>query len=244
MKKIYFLAILSFSFLFSIQVPGQNIIEKSSIAGSWLGKINTGAIELRIIFNLSLIGKDSLVATLDSPDQGAKNIKLGTVTFTGETLRIVAPLLLAEYEGTVKNDTVIEGTWTQRGNTVPLNIVKLKATFALNRPQEPKPPYPYTTEDVTFKNEKFNIDLAGTLTVPSGKGPFPAVILITGSGAQNRNEELMGHKPFMVIADFLARNGIAVLRYDDRGVGKSQGNYVTSTSADLATDAEAAFNFL
>ena len=80
--------------------------------------------------------------------------------------------------------------------------------------------------------------------MPSGKGPFPAVILITGSGAQNRNEELMGHKPFLVIADYLTRNGIAVLRYDDRGVGKSQGIYATSTSADLATDAEAAFNFL
>ena len=244
MKKIYYIAILSFSFLFSIQASGQNVIEKNALTGSWLGKINTGAIELRVVFNLSLIGKDSLVATLDSPDQGAKNIKLGTVTFTGATLRIVAPLLLAEYNGSVKNDTLIEGTWKQGANTIPLNLVKLKTAFTISRPQEPKPPFPYTTEDVTFNNDKFNIKLAGTLTIPSGKGPFPAVILITGSGAQNRNEELMGHKPFMVIADYLTRNGIAVLRYDDRGVGKSQGIYATSTSADLATDAEAAFNFL
>ena len=103
MKKIYVIAVLSFSFLFSIQLSGQNIIKTSSMAGSWLGKINTGAIELRVIFNLSLIGKDSLIATLDSPDQGAKNIKLGTVTLKGETLRIVAPLLLAEYNGDRKS---------------------------------------------------------------------------------------------------------------------------------------------
>jgi hypothetical protein len=97
---------------------------------------------------------------------------------------------------------------------------------------------------VTFTNDKFNIKLAGTLTIPAGPGPFKAVIMITGSGPQNRNEELMGHKPFLVIADYLSRNGIAVLRFDDRGVGKSQGNYAEATTADLATDAEAAFNFL
>jgi alpha-beta hydrolase superfamily lysophospholipase len=244
MKKIYFAAILSFSLFVTIPAESQNAFEKTSLTGSWLGKINTGAIELRVIFNLSLTGKDSLVATLDSPDQGAKNIKLGTVTLNGKTLRIVAPLLLAEYNGDIKNDTLIEGTWKQGANTIPLNLVKLKAAFTINRPQEPKPPFPYTSEDVTFNNDKFNIKLAGTLTIPTGKGPFPAVILITGSGAQNRNEELLGHKPFLIIADYLTQNGIAVLRYDDRGVGKSQGSYATSTSADLATDAEAAFIFL
>jgi alpha/beta superfamily hydrolase len=114
----------------------------------------------------------------------------------------------------------------------------------VNRPQEPRSPFPYTTEDVYFTNSEFIITLAGTLTMPEGDGPFPAVIMITGSGAQNRNEELMGHKPFWVIADYLTRNGIAVLRYDDRGVGKSQGNYAAATSADLATDAEAAFKYL
>lgn len=199
---------------------------------------------MRVVFNLSVVEKDSLVATLDSPDQGAKNIKLGPVTFTGETIKISAGAMLAEYNGTIKNDTLIEGTWKQAGTSNVLNLVKLKAAFALNRPQEPKPPFPYTSEDVTFANNKFNINLAGTLTIPAGKGPFPAVILITGSGAQNRNEEIMGHKPFMVIADYLSRNGIAVLRYDDRGVWKSQGDYATATSFDLATDAEAALNYL
>jgi uncharacterized protein len=243
MKKIFILSTLV-CLLFVSQPVNSIDVDNKLITGSWMGKISTGAINLRIIFNISVAGKDSLVATLDSPDQGAKNIKLGTVSYTGETLRIVAPMMMAEYNGTVKNDTLIEGTWKQGGATLPLNIVKLSNSFTLNRPQEPKPPYPYISEDVTFNNDKFNIKLAGTLTKPQGKGPFPAVILITGSGAHNRNEELFGHKPFMVIADFLSRNGIAVLRYDDRGVGKSQGSQINATSADFATDAEAAFSFL
>jgi alpha-beta hydrolase superfamily lysophospholipase len=209
-----------------------------------LGKLSSGGIELRVIFNLSIVENDSLVATLDSPDQGAKNIKLGQVTLTGESVIIYAPAIMGEYDGTIKNDSIIQGTWKQGGNTMPLDLVKLKTEFSLIRPQEPKPPFPYTSEDVTFTNIKFNSKLAGTLTMPHGKGPFKAVIMITGSGAQNRNEELMGHEPFLIIADYLSRKGIVVLRYDDRGVGGSQGNYSEATSADLATDAEAAYNFL
>jgi len=244
MKKVLVSSLLMGLILFTQSLAAQKITDKKFITGSWLGKIAVGAIELRIVFNLSVVEKDSLVATLDSPDQGAKNIKLGPVTFTGETIKISAGAMLAEYNGTIKSDTLIEGTWKQAGNSTALNLVKLKSAFSLNRPQEPKPPFPYTSEDVTFLNDKYNINLAGTLTVPDGTGPFPAVILITGSGAQNRNEEIMGHKPFMVIADYLSRNGIAVLRYDDRGVGKSQGDYTKATSFDLATDAEAAFNYL
>jgi alpha-beta hydrolase superfamily lysophospholipase len=243
MKKTFLLSLIVISFMASLSSSAQNI-DKKAIAGSWLGKINTGAIELRIVFNLTLAGKDSLTATLDSPDQGAKGIKIGPVTTDGNKIKISAPMLRGEYNGTLKNDTLFEGTWMQGGNTMPLDIHKLRAALTINRPQEPKPPFPYTSENVTFTNEKFNIKLAGTLTIPAGPGPFKAVIMITGSGAQNRNEELMGHKPFLVIADYLSRNGIAVLRYDDRGVGSSQGNYATSTSADLATDTEAAFSFL
>jgi len=243
MKKLFILSLIICIILLSQSAYTQNTDYKS-VTGSWLGKLSTGGIDLRIVFNISLTGKDTLMATLDSPDQGAKNIKMGTVTYTGTSLRIVAPMMLAEYNGTIKNDTLIEGTWKQAGNSLPLNIVKLKAAFTIFRPQEPRPPFPYTSEDVMFKNDKFNIKLAGTLTTPPGKGPFPAVILITGSGSQNRNEELMGHKPFAVIADYLSRNGIAVLRFDDRGVGKSQGTPYNATSADFVSDVEAAFNFL
>ncbi len=243
MKKINLLIFIVLPIMLTNSLSAQNPT-KNILPGSWLGKIEAGAVQLRIIFNLSLTENDSLIATLDSPDQGAKNIKLGNVTLTGNTLKISAPALMIEYTASIKNDTAMEGTWTQGGNSLTLNLNKLKAAFSINRPQEPKPPYPYIAEDVIFTNIKFNINLAGTLTVPSGDGPFMAVIMITGSGAQNRNEELMGHKPFLVIADYLTRNGIAVLRYDDRGVGGSQGKYSESTSADLATDVEAAFNFL
>lgn len=243
MKKLISCLFLLIVLLIPNQTTAQNI-DKKSVTGSWFGRISVSGISLRIVFNLSIIEADSLVATLDSPDQGARNIKLGPVTFDGKSIKISAGALLAEYNGIIQNDTLIDGTWKQAGNTIPLSLTKLKTKFTVNRPQEPRSPFPYTTEDVYFTNSEFIITLAGILTMPEGDGPFPAVIMITGSGAQNRNEELMGHKPFWVIADYLTRNGIAVLRYDDRGVGKSQGNYAAATSADLATDAEAAFKYL
>jgi dienelactone hydrolase len=244
MKRIATLAFILVALMLTNSLSAQNLAKKILLPGSWLGKISANGGEIRLVFNLKLNDKDSLIATLDSPDQGVKNIPLGRVILNNEKLTIKAPLLLAEYNGTIINDTTINGTWTQRGGNISVNLKKLNTAFTINRPQEPKPPYPYTTEDVTFPNNKFNIKLAGTLTTPKGEGPFPGVIMITGSGAQNRDEEILGHKPFFVISDWLSQNGIAVLRYDDRGVGKSQGNYATATSADLATDAEAAFNFL
>jgi len=130
------------------------------------------------------------------------------------------------------------------GKSYPLTLLYTDKPTRVNRPQTPKEPYPYASEEVQFANEKQKVSLAGTLTLPKGEGPFPAVVLITGSGAQNRDEELLGHKPFLVIADYLTRNGIAVLRYDDRGVGKSTGKFTEATTQDFANDAEAAFNFL
>jgi alpha-beta hydrolase superfamily lysophospholipase len=244
MKKIVSLSVLLITFVLTNSLSAQNAINKNILPGSWLGKISTGGINLRLVFNLKLNDKDSLIATADSPDQGAKNIPLGRVILIDKKLVIKAPTLAGEYNGTITGDSTIDGTWTQRGVSFVVNLKKLKTELAVIRPQEPKPPFPYTSEDVTFTNNKFNIILAGTLTMPAGNGPFKAAILISGSGAQNRNEELMGHKPFLVIADYLSRNGVAVLRYDDRGTGQSQGNYAEATSADLATDAEAAYNFL
>jgi uncharacterized protein len=244
MKKIVLLTLLLIMIMLTNSLSAQITIYKNILPGSWLGKISTNGIDLRLVFNLKLNDKDSLIATADSPDQGAKNIPLGKIILKDEKLTIQAPMLMGEYNGTITGDSTIVGTWTQRGASFSVNLKKLKTAFTVNRPQEPKPPFPYTAEEVTFPNNKFNIKLAGTLTMPAGKGPFKVAILITGSGAQNRNEELMGHKPFLVIADYLSRNGIAVLRYDDRGTGQSQGNYAEANSADLATDAEAAYNFL
>jgi alpha-beta hydrolase superfamily lysophospholipase len=244
MKKTILFPVLLIALVLTNSLSAQITTYKNVLPGSWLGKISANGIDLRLIFNLKLNDKDSLIATADSPDQGAKNIPLGKVILKDEKLTIQAPMLMGEYNGTITGDSTIDGTWTQRGASFNVNLKKLKTAFTINRPQEPKPPFPYTSEEVTFPNDKFNIKLAGTLTIPAGAGPFKAVILISGSGAQNRNEELLGHKPFLVIADYLSRNGIAVLRYDDRGVGQSQGNYAEATSADLATDAEAAYNFL
>lgn len=229
----------------SSAVTYAQVIQKNNLLpGTWLGALNVGAIELRMVFNIKITDNDSLVATLDSPDQGAKGIPLGSVILKNDTLTIKAPLLLGEYRGIFKSDTVIDGSWSQRGQTYPLPITRLREQYTVNRPQEPKPPFPYSAEEITFPNKKFNIYLSGTLTIPQGDGPFPAVILISGSGAQDRNETLMGHKPFLVISDYLTRNGIAVLRYDDRGVAKSQGSQLNASTADLATDAEAAFLYL
>lgn len=244
MKRTISLILVLAAIISTNLLSAQDSKNKTTLPGSWLGKLSTNGIDLRLVFNLKLNEKDSLISTMDSPDQGAKNIPLGHVTLKDDKLTIKAPRLIGEYNGTITSDSTIDGIWTQRGGNYNVNLKKLKTAFTINRPQEPKPPFPYTSEDVTFENKKFNIKLAGTLTIPAGTGPFKTVVMITGSGPQNRDEELMGHKPFWVIADYLSRNGIAVLRFDDRGFAKSQGNFAEATSADFATDAEAAFEFL
>lgn len=185
MKRIVLLPAILVAMVLTNSLSAQSAINKNILPGSWLGKISTNGIDLRLVFNIKLNEKDSLIATADSPDQGAKNIPLGRVILDDKKLTIKAPSLLAEYNGTITGDSTIDGTWTQRGGNYKVNLKKLKTPFTMNRPQEPKPPFPYTSEDVTFSNDVFNIKLAGTLTIPAGPGPFKAVIMITGSGPQN-----------------------------------------------------------
>lgn len=218
--------------------------QEPDITGSWLGKLSVGAVQLRIVFNIGINDEGTYSATMDSPDQGAKDIPMGEVSFSADSLIIFAPMLRGDYKGIMVNDTSIEGTWTQSGMSYDLNLVKQVGAFKLNRPQEPQPPYPYTEKNVIFTSLSGDFDLAGTLTLPEGDGPFPAAILVSGSGSQNRDEEIFGHKPFKVLADYLTRNGLAVLRYDDRGVGESGRNAISATSADFADDARAAILFL
>jgi pimeloyl-ACP methyl ester carboxylesterase len=142
-----------------------------------------------------------------------------------------------------EDGNTIDGSWSQ-GASLPLVLTRGAPLPPPRRPQTPAKPYPYREEDVTFTNSAAAISLAGTLTIPNGTGPFPAVLLITGSGAQDRNESLLGHQPFLVLADYLTRHGIEVLRVDDRGVGKSGGNFAAATSDDFATDVEAGVTFL
>jgi len=242
MKKQILLILLALILVPGIKTAGQ--ISNEKIAGSWMGHIIASSMDVRIVFHFSISAADTLIATLDSPDQSVEGIKLGSVIRQDSILYIDASNLRIKYTGIIQNDTLIKGTWSQSGKDYPLDIERMKAPLTVNRPQEPKPPFPYVAEEVTFTNNQEKFDLAGTLTIPQGNGPFPAVVLITGSGYQDRDETVFNHKPFLVIADYLTRLGIAVLRYDDRATAKSGGNKTNATSVNLAGDASAAVDFL
>jgi fermentation-respiration switch protein FrsA (DUF1100 family) len=170
-----------------------------------------------------------------------------TVTRDGASLKLELKAAGATFSGKIASDAKsISGTFTQGPNNVPLVLspVKDAAQLENRRPQNPVKPYPYREEEVSYDNKLQNVRLAATLTLPPGKGPFPGVVLITGSGPQDRDETLLNHKPFLVLADHLSRQGIAVLRADDRGTAKSTGDFATATTADFATDTEASLAYL
>lgn len=218
----------------------------SDIDGAWLGTLNTGVASLRLIFHI-VNTEDGLMATMDSPDQGAKGIPVTAVNRNGPALSLEMKQLGGGFEGTISADlSAIEGKWTQGGGSLPLVLKRTKDASELERrrPQNPVKPYPYREEEVAYANSSAGIQLGATLTIPQGSGPFTAVLLITGSGQQDRDETLLGHKPFLVLADYLTRRGIAVLRVDDRGIGKSGGDFEKATTADFATDVEAGMAWL
>jgi len=233
MKKLAMLFVILLS---SFSLSGQKII------GQWNGVADLKVMKLSIIFHIEE-SSGIYKATMDSPDQKATGIPVTSISFDDPVLKIEIMNMGFSYEGILKNDTLIDGSFSQNGYQFPLTLVKTTKTEN-KRPQEPDSPYPYQSENIKFTNQNANIDLAGTLTYPKDNKRYPAVVLITGSGPQNRDEELLGHKPFLVLSDYLTRNGIAVLRYDDRGVVESEGEFTTSTSADFASDAFAAFNYL
>jgi len=214
------------------------------ITGQWNGSLKVQGTQLRIVFNINKT-ENGLSSTMDSPDQGAKGIRVTSTTFENQTLKLAVANLKIEYEGILDKDNIISGNFKQAGMSFPMNLSKEKIEKEkLVRPQEPKKPYSYYEEEVSFENAKAGITLAGTLTLPSKEGVFPAVVLITGSGPQNRDEELMGHKPFLVLSDYLTKNGIAVLRFDDRGTAASKGDFKTATSQDFSTDVNAGVTYL
>ena len=215
---------------------------QAQIEGYWKGQIDLGGQQLEMAFNIKA-AENGYSATLDVPAQGAYDVPVDKTVFQDNHLQLTLSAMGASYSGTLKGE-VIEGEFTQHGMTFPLNLARGEKEAKIARPQDPKPPFNYRAEEVTFRNEKEGFDLAGTLTIPDGDGPFPAVVLVSGSGQQNRDEELMNHRPFWVIADHLTRQGIAVLRYDDRGMGGSGGEVENATSLDFSYDAEAAFDFL
>ncbi len=218
----------------------------SDIDGTWLGTLDLGAVKLRLVFHI-VNTEDGLTATADSPDQNAKGLPVSQVTRDGSSLKLEMKALNAEFTGKISDDRkTISGTFTQNGNSTPLVLAPLKEDAKLERvrPQNPVKPYPYREEEVGYENTVQNVHLAATFTIPQGPGPFTAALLITGSGPQDRDESLLGHKPFLVLSDYLTRQGIAVLRADDRGIGKSTGNFGAATTADFATDVEAGIAYL
>jgi pimeloyl-ACP methyl ester carboxylesterase len=209
------------------------------------GKLKVGGIELRLVFHLFKQADGTYLATMDSPDQGARGLAFDEVSVKDDAVRLELKSAKLVYEGKLDKDRKkMTGNLKQAGGTYPLTLEKVAKVKEARRPQTPKKPYPYEEIEVAYENKKGGVKLAGTLTEPRSGGPFPAVLLITGSGPQDRDETIFGHKPFLVLADYLTRRGIAVLRVDDRGVGGSTGKTSESTSADFAGDVLAGVEFL
>ena len=210
-----------------------------SLAGAWLGALQISPTKsLRFGFYLQVRPDGSFSGTFASLDQGATSIALSRVGWESGRVMIEVGAIEGRYEGTLNAESSrIDGRWMQGSASLALMLNRLK-------PQEPQRPYPYVEEEVTYQNAKDAATLAGTLTLPSARGVFPAVILISGSGQEDRDESVYGHRPFLVLADYLTRRGIAVLRVDDRGVGGSTGDVLQATSEDFARDVLAGIEYL
>jgi pimeloyl-ACP methyl ester carboxylesterase len=219
-------------------IPGQGV------PGFWQGSLHIGPIELRLVFKIKQETDDKLSGLMDSIDQNARDIPVSSVTEKDGNVKIEVQAVRGSFSGKMSADgSEVAGKWTQPGVDIPLVLRRLPGPPNLARPQEPKEPYPYQVEEVALESGN-DVRLAGTFTHPSGQGPFPAAVLISGSGPQDRDEGLMGHRPFLVLADHLTRHGIAVLRYDDRGVGKSTGNYGEAAMDEFVADSLAAVKWL
>ncbi len=208
----------------------------------WLGVIEEASLPINLTFG---VADGELKPFLYSPMQSSEPMIATKWSLDGDTLRInhkeTGVRLTLVWNAA---DSTFDGTFRQGMLRTKLHLEPTDSLFRLVRPQTPRPPFPYSEQEVTIVRKKASVTLAGTLTIPEGEGPFPAVVLISGSGQQNRDEELMGHKPFLVLADWLTRQGIAVLRYDDRGMGGSKGEVTNATSFDFADDAEAVIDWL
>ncbi len=228
--------------IFISQLFGQ----QKDLSGVWSGKLELpNTMKLTVVFHIQKDGAGKYTSTMDSPDQGAKGIPTEATKINGDSIQIIIPAVRGSFSGKINFDEMkIDGKWMQGGMTLDLLLSKVEKVEEAKRPQEPKAPFPYKSEEVTFENKVDNVTLAGTLTLPETGDNFTAVVLITGSGPQNRDEELLGHKPFLVLSDYLTRNGIAVLRFDDRGTAKSTGSFSTATTQDFARDVIAAVEYL
>lgn len=220
-------------------------VQRSEVDGIWAGTLTFQSFRLRLVFYIAN-SPGGLIATMKSCDQNDAMVAISPVKLVGRAIVLEAGAIGARYEGGLDATfSTIEGTWTQGGTDLPLtlNLVAEEEPLPV-RPQEPSAPYPYGEEEVRYRNQRADLELAGTLTIPEGEGRFPAVLLIAGSGDLDRDESMSGHRPFLVLADYLTRRGIAVLRADKRGVGESGGEQASATTTDFAMDAEAGVAYL
>lgn len=216
----------------------------SALTGRWCGSLEYGQSKIPLVFNFTEDAEGKTGCTLDSPLQGAKGIPATVILCSADSVAVECGMIGAKFNASVSKDK-IAGIFSQRGMNFGLTLTP-ELSIEERRPQTPRPPYPYTVIDTVFTSTDGTV-MAATLTLPAGlkKGSkVPAVVMVSGSGPQNRDEEIMEHKPFAVIADHLARKGVASLRYDDRGTGKSKGNFNTSTTYTFQEDAKAALDFL
>ena len=213
-----------------------------TLEGAWQGSLQG---MMRLVIHIDRSPSGGLTGKMDSPDQGAMGLPIDTLIFANDSLRFTMRRIGGEYVAKLVAADSLDGMWRQTGMALPLAL-KRGGTIALpKRPQEPTRPLPYDTVAVAFDNRAAaGVRLAGTLTLPRGEGPFACALLITGSGPEDRDEAVFGHRPFLVLADHLTRNGIAVLRVDDRGVAGSTGRFADATSDDFASDAAAAVGYL
>lgn len=221
-------------------------LQAQKLEGSWTGKLSVQGVQLTLVFHIEKDKNSGFIVTMDSPDQSVEGVPATMNSITADSVDIAISSIGARYLGKQQGDH-IQGTFTQFGKSFPLMLNR--GVEELKRPQTPHAPYPYQTEEVTFQNAKANAVFSGTLTYPAGyeqmnKQKVPVVLMVTGSGQENRNEEIFDHQPFLVLADYLARHGIASLRYDDRGFAKSTGDASQSTMKDNAEDARCGFNYL
>jgi pimeloyl-ACP methyl ester carboxylesterase len=215
------------------------------VVGIWEGRLQYPGVEIRIVFRIEKSPVGTLTAFMLTPDQDDREVLANRVVYQDRGLYIEVATVGGAFNGTVlETDNVIEGIWTQARVTQPVLLARVPEIFKRPRPQDPQPPFPYVEEDVTFENPEADARFGASLTIPEEGRPLPAVVLISGGGAQDRDGTMLRHKPFLVLADHLGRNGIAALRYDDRGVGESTGDRSASTTADYASDAAAAVAYL
>lgn len=235
-----------FLFVLLIMAAFTSVDAQKNVEGIWEGKLDVG-ISLRIVFHFNKQADGTYSGTMDSPDQNAKGIPISSITVTADSLIATVKSVGGSYKGIIIKDSTISGRWSQGTVSYALTTHRVKeasVTSAPKRPQTPKPPFSYAVEEVEYDNADKSVHFGATFTYPKGNGPFTTAILITGSGQQDRDETLLNHKPFAVIADDLTKKGFAVLRVDDRGVGKTTGNVKEATSANFADDVEAGLAYL